>query len=110
MSAGLDAPVKIGQRELLIGAVQVVVVLAPAKQERVNFQVLLEQPHNRNGASLADEDRLGAEARLDGPDRGPEAGAVDADQHGRCTLMSDHLDGNSWWSELADMRRSEEHV
>src|SRR5208337_2124307 len=30
-----------------------------------------------------------------------------ADQHGRSTLLSDHLDGDSRWSELADVRTQE---
>ena len=82
---------------------QVIVVLAPAQQQRVHFQVLLEQSHDRNRPPFADEDRLAAETCLDGPDRGPEAGAIDADQHRRRTVMGDDLDGNPRWSYLADV-------
>ena len=66
---------EVGQRELLVGPVQVIVVLAPAQQEGIDAELLLEQPDDRDRAAFADEDRLGAEARLDGPHRGPDARA-----------------------------------
>ena len=75
VGAGLDAAVEVGEGELLVGAVQVVVVLAPAQEQRIDAQLLLDQPDDRDRAPLADEDRLGAEARLDGADRGPDARA-----------------------------------
>ncbi len=86
---------------------QVIVVLAPAQQQRVHFQVLLDQSHHRNRSPLADENRLAAEPCLDGPDRGPETGTIHADQHGRRTLMGDDLDGNSGWSDLPDVGAKE---
>ena len=86
---------KSARRELLVGAVQVIVVLAPAQEQGVDPQVLLDQPHDGNRAPLADENRLGAEPGLDGPDRGPETGSFDIDQHGRRAVVGDHLVGHA---------------
>ena len=84
----LDAAVEVGEGELLVGSVQVVVVLAPAQEQGVDAQVLLDQPDDRDRAPLADEDGLGAEAGLDGADRGPDAGRVDIDQDRRRPVMA----------------------
>ena len=43
MRAGLDAAMKIGEGKLLVGAMQIVVVLAPAQEQGVDAQVLLDQ-------------------------------------------------------------------
>ena len=75
VGAGLDAAVEVGERELLVGPVEVVVVLAPAEEQGIDAQVLLDQADDRDRAPLADEDRLGAEPGLDGPDRGADARA-----------------------------------
>src|SRR5437660_1700037 len=69
VGGGLDAAVEVGQGELLVGAVQVVVVLAPAEQQGVDAELGLEQADDRDGAPLADEDRPRAETGLDRPGR-----------------------------------------
>ena len=61
---------EVGQGELLVGAVQVIVVLAPAQEQGVDAEVLLDEPHDRDRAALANEDGPVAEAGLDGAHRG----------------------------------------
>ena len=75
IGAGLDAAVEVGDRELLVRPVEVIVVLAPAQKQRVDAQLLLDQADDRNRAPLADEDRLGSETGLDRPDGGLDARA-----------------------------------
>ena len=70
IGARLDAAMEVGDREFFVGPVQVIVVLAPAEQKRVDAQLLLDQADDRDRAALADEDRLLAEPDLDGPDGG----------------------------------------
>ena len=52
---------EIGQGELLVGTVGVVVVLTPAQQQRIGFQLLVESGDDGNRASFAGEDRPAAE-------------------------------------------------
>ena len=92
VGAGLDAAVEVGQRELLVRAVEVVVVLAPAEQEGIDAELRLEQADDRDRASFADEDRRLAEPGLDRP--GP--------RRGRPVLFtSTRTAGAPWWSMIS---------
>ena len=42
VGAGLDAAMEVGEGELLVGSVQVIVVLAPAQEQCIDAQVLLD--------------------------------------------------------------------
>ena len=103
MRAGLDAAVEVGEGELLVGAVQVVVVLAPAQEQGVDAQVLLDEPDDRDRAPLANENGPGAEAGLDRADRGLDAGRFDIDQDGRRTVVADDLVGHARRADLRDV-------
>ena len=61
-----DAPVEIGQMELLVGRVQIVVGKSEAHHHARNAQVLVEYAHNRNRPARADVHRLLAEDLLHG--------------------------------------------
>src|SRR6516165_84586 len=65
VGAGLDSPMKVGKRELLVGAMKVIVALAPTQEQRVNSQVLFDKAHHRDRTAFAHEDRLGAKPLLD---------------------------------------------
>ena len=95
VGARLDAAVEVGQRELLVGAVEVVVVLAPAQEQGIDARCCLSRPTTGIEPPSRMKTGLGAEARLDGPDRGAEAGGVDVDQHGRRPVVRDDLDGHA---------------
>ena len=86
---------KSARENFSFGPVQVVVVLAPAEQEGIDAELVLEQADDGDRAPLADEDRRRAEPGLDGADGGADAGAVDADQHGRCAVVVDDLVGHA---------------
>ena len=55
--AGLDAAMEVGQAELLVGTVRVVVVLAPAQQQDVGVQGLVEPGDDGDRAAFAGVDR-----------------------------------------------------
>src|SRR5215468_8659557 len=55
MGRRLDAAVEIGDREFLVGSVEIIVVLAPAQEQSVHAQVLLDEPDYRDRAPLAHE-------------------------------------------------------
>ena len=64
----------------------------PQPSRRVSTpSCVLEQADDGDRAPFADEDGGLAEARLDGADRGADAGALDVDQHGRGAVVVDDL-------------------
>ena len=94
---------EIGDRELLVGPVQVVVVLAPAQKQGVDAQLLLDQADDRNRAPFADEDGLRAETGLDRPDGGPHARGIGVDQNGRRTVVGDDLISHALGADPRDV-------
>ena len=71
------------------------------------FRCCLIRPDDRDRAPFADEDGLGAEADLDGPDGGPDAGGVDVDQHRRGPVVGHDLDGHPGGRDLPDVLAEE---
>ena len=65
IGAGPDAAVKVGEVEFFVRAVRVVVVEAPAKQQRIDAKLLMERAHDRDRAPFANEHRRRAERLLD---------------------------------------------
>ena len=55
------ASVEVFDTEVFVGAVQVVAVLAPAEEQRVNPEDLLETSYDGNGAAFAHHDRQAVE-------------------------------------------------
>ena len=103
VGAGLDAAMKVGEGEFLVGPVQVIVILAPAQKQRIDAQVLFDQPHDRDRASLANEDGLGAKASLDRTHGGLDARGIDIDQNGRRAMMADDLIGHTRRADRGDV-------
>ena len=105
VGAGLDAAVEVGQGELLVRPVQVVVVLAPAEQERIDAELRLEQADDGDRAPFADEDRRACRSPpRSARDRRVDAGAVDGDQHGGRALVIDDLVGDARRADGLDVR------
>ena len=94
---------EIGEGELLVGTMQIVVVLAPAQEQGIDAQMLLDEPDNRNRAPLANENRPRTKAGLDGADRSLDARRFRIDDDGRRTVMTDDLISHTRRTNLRDM-------
>src|SRR3972149_2036859 len=71
MGAGTDSALEVGEAELFVGAVGIVVVLPPAQQEHVGVELVGEGIDDRDRAALADVHRRRAEAGFDRGGGGP---------------------------------------
>lgn len=61
---------KVGEAELLVGAVCIVIVQAPTQQQRIAAQLRFESVDDRNRTAFANKHRCGAESSFDGFRRG----------------------------------------
>src|SRR5208337_3133270 len=79
---GFDAVVEVGDVELLVGGVEVVVGKAEAHHHAGNFQDVLKVGDDGNGAAAADEDRIFLEGVVQGFRGGLDVGVISADDSG----------------------------
>ena len=75
-----------------LGLWRIVVVLAPAHQQRIGAQPLVESCDDGNRAAFAGKYGPAAESVLDGPGRRLDVRAVQRHQHARRTVMLDQFD------------------
>src|ERR1700722_11798063 len=78
----LDAAVEVGEVELLVGGVKIVVRQTEAHQDGGALQLADEVADDGDGAAAADEDRLLAEDLVHGLGGGADKGVVGADHDG----------------------------
>ena len=97
---------EIGQGELLVGTVRVVVVLPPAEQQGVGLQRLVEIQHDGDRSALAGIDRLAAEGVLDRPGGRRDVGAVQRDHDAGRAVMVDQFPGHARRTGLGQPRPS----
>src|SRR5205807_10192846 len=89
IGAGFNSAMKIGEVEFFVRAMGIVVIQAPAQQQRIDSKLLPAGGHDWNRASLAHKNRLLAERSLNGVDRSGHVGAIERDHDPRRSMKVD---------------------